>query len=469
MLGGIQLPVSAAAQTNGVTVSTRAGFMEALSKGQSPITVTTLISIGEDAEASGRMLPVKIPANTVIQGTAEGSISSRAPIQLEGDGICFQDIELTFNSSDALGSVPHREIFLAGHSLTLDNVKTYLKGSAGGFGGSTEEELLPTVYAGGYPNTAVGSNASLTVRNSNSQTMIQGIYMGHDAGNDSKVPYTGKAAVNLDAKAIVRDAVDTSRNSQADINITGTENQNAKTKTFNGNENTTLTISGASVGEARLAETRAAVTNIGNIVLKEKACLAPETDQFRNIELKSGACLDLNGIKTAEVTGNFAGETDSTAEQGILVLNQAGKLTIGGTITGKTQFQTGARLFPGAILSDQVYISANPNKAQETNFVLAQKSTEAGYELHYSNGIWTGYGATSDYRGIGSINISSSPSYVNLKNIAAKADESIPDETACFEVKWYDINGQEFSDSEVLDDMNSFYVTGYIICIQTDY
>ena len=121
----------------------------------------------------------------------------------------FQDIKVTFESSDALGSVPHREIFLAGHSLTFDNVKTYLEGGAdlgGGFGG-TEEELLPTVYAGGYTNTQIGNNASLTVRNSNSETMFQAVYMGHEAERDNKVPYLGTATVNLDTRVIVREKV----------------------------------------------------------------------------------------------------------------------------------------------------------------------------------------------------------------------------------------------------------------------
>lgn len=145
-------------EENGVTVSSQEEFMAALQQHKSPITVSSLVTIGKEADTDGRMIPVKIPADTVIRGTQNGILNCRSPIQLEGD-VIFQDIKVTFESSDALGSVPHREIFLAGHGLTLDNVKTYLEGSGGNLGGlgGSEKELLPTVYAGGYSNTQVGA------------------------------------------------------------------------------------------------------------------------------------------------------------------------------------------------------------------------------------------------------------------------------------------------------------------------
>ena len=157
MLGGIQMPVAVKAQESGqtsrsgVTVSTPEQFMAALQQKNSPITVNGLITIGKEADANGRMRPVKIPGGTVIKGSGTGSdLNARCPIQIDGDNVQFQNIKLTFESSTALGSVPHREIYLAGHSLTLDNVNTYLEGSdgsLGGFGGF-EAELLPSVYAG---------------------------------------------------------------------------------------------------------------------------------------------------------------------------------------------------------------------------------------------------------------------------------------------------------------------------------
>ena len=480
-MSGLQVPVSVQAQVeeqqtgesragqlygeNGVTVSKREEFMDALQKRQSPIIVTGLISIGDEAESDGRMRPVMFPENTVIQGsTPESGICSRGPIQLEGDGVCFQNIKLTFESSNALGSVPHREIFLAGHSLILDQVNTYLKGGEGlgGLGG-TEKELLPTVYAGGFSNTVIGGQASLTVRNSSDETMFQAIYMGHEAGDDNKVPYQGSSVLNLDAKALVRDAVDTSLNSKAEININGTENQYARAGGFYGNEDTVLTLSGVSIENAR-------AEGVGSVVLKDKACMSSAAEELQNVTLMNGACLDFNGVTDAVIAGNFTGVENPAEERGILVLNRQGTLTINGKVTGTTQFQTGHRLFPGGLVSDKTYISTNDGSGMAENFVLAQKSIDQGYELQYNAGKWTVCGGLEDFREIGRIDVSYAPEKVDLRKIQVEQDveDVIPDPETYFEITWYDENGEAFSDSDILNDC-WFYDPGYVILIRTDY
>ena len=481
LMSGLQVPVSVQAQVeeqqtgesragqlygeNGVTVSDRDGFMNALQKGQSPIIVTGLISIGDEEENDGRMRPVMFPENTVIQGsTPESGICSRGPIQLEGDGVCFQNIKLTFESSNALGSVPHREIFLAGHSLILDQVNTYLKGGEGlgGLGG-TEKELLPTVYAGGFSNTAIGVQASLTVRNSSDETMFQAIYMGHEAESDNKVPYRGNAVLNLDAKALVRDAVDTRLNSKAEININGTENQYARAGGFYGNEDTVLTLSGVSIENAR-------AEGVGSVVLKDKACMSSAAEELQNVTLMNGACLDFNGVTDAVIAGNFTGVENPSEERGILVLNRQGTLTINGKVTGTTQFQTGHRLFPGGLVSDKTYISTNDGSGMAENFVLAQKSIDQGYELQYNAGKWTVCGGLEDFREIGRIDVSYAPEKVDLRKIQVEqdAEDVIPDPGTYFEITWYDENGEAFSDSDILNNC-WFYDPGYVILIRTDY
>ena len=163
---------------------------------------------------------------------------------------------------------------LAGHSLTIDNVKTYLAGGDNSFGdlGGTEAELLPTVYAGGYTGTVNGKNASLTVVNSNEKTMFQGIYMGHGEGTDRKSPYQGSAQLKLDGKVIVRDSVDVSENSQAEIEITGGQ-YGTKAKTYLGNENTTLTLRQGILEDA-------SVKQVGNLVIDQGGCLGTVTGAF---------------------------------------------------------------------------------------------------------------------------------------------------------------------------------------------
>ncbi|MEY8391607.1 hypothetical protein AALA98_09575, partial [Lachnospiraceae bacterium 45-W7] len=459
---GRQTGSSAPAAEEGVVVSTRDEFMNALKQRQSPITVSNLISIGEEAGADKRMLPVVIPENTWIRGTNGGAISSRAPIQLEGDGVCFQDIELIFVSGSALGSVPHREIFLAGHSLTLDNVNTYLEGNPnlGAFGGG-EKELLPTVYAGGFSDTAVGQNASLTVKNSNDETMFQAIYMGNGRGTDNKVPYYGKAVLNLDAKAIVREGVDTVLNSEAEINITSAANDFVKLEDIYGNDNTTLTLIQGIMEHAK-------VEDVGNIVLKDRACISSSTQQFKNVTLGNGACLDLNGAGNAVLTGDFCGVEDPAAERGILVLDAEGSLTIAGKVTGTTQFQTGSRLFPGWLSPGKTYIYAEDGSGTVPNFILAQKSTDNGFELKYETDGWKVDGGQIDCAEIGRIEIVSAPSKVDLRKIPSQEDGSVPDENVYFEVKWYDLKGEAFSASDVLQEYG-FYEGNYVVKIRTDY
>lgn len=457
--GSVPVPLS---EENGVTVSTREEFMDALQQRKSPITVSSLVTIGKDVDTDHRMLPVKIPADTVIRGTQNGILNCRSPIQLEGD-VYFQDIEVTFESSDALGSVPHREIFLAGHSLTFDNVKTFLEGGGGdpgGFGG-TEEELLPTVYAGGYTNTQIGENASLTVRNSNSETMFQAVYMGHEAERDNKVPYLGTATVNLDTRVIVRGKVDTSKNSRAEINISGGVNDYARTKEYYGNENTTLTLSQSIIDGA-------VVEGVGNIVIADKGCLTSTTDTYGNVTLQRGGCLDVNGVGNVLISGDFTGVSDPQEERGILVVKQDGFITLDGKVTGTTQFQTKNRLFPGAFNIGWPYISAKAENVSIHNFVLSQKSIDMGYQLNYDKGNWTvGGTGQEEEKKIGEINIVSAPTEVNLNKIMETPDGTVPDENVYFEIIWKDMNGNEFSTDEVEELM--LYESDYIFKIKTEY
>ncbi len=398
----------------------------------------------------------------MIRGTPNGILNCRCPIQLEGD-VYFQDIEVTFESSDALGSVPHREIFLAGHSLTFDNVKTFLEGGGGdpgGFGG-TEEELLPTVYAGGYTNTQIGENASLTVRNSNSETMFQAVYMGHKAERDNKVPYLGTATVNLDTRVIVRGKVDTSKNSRAEINISGGVNDYARTKEYYGNENTTLTLSQSSIDGA-------VVEGVGNIVIADKGCLTSTTDTYRNVTLQRGGCLDVNSVGNVLISGDFTGVSDPQEERGILVVKQDGIVTLSGKVTGTTQFQTDNRLFPGSFNIGWPYISANAENAIANNFVLSQKSLDRGYKLNYNKGKWSVVWADQEEeKKIGEINIVSAPTEVNLNKIKETLDGTVPDENVYFEIIWTDTNGNEFSTDEV--EELALYESDYIFKIKTEY
>lgn len=473
--GEIQVQTASLSQSaeNSITDTTRDQFMTALEQRKSPIVVDGTISIGEDATSTGRMRPVEIPGDTVITGTAGSTLLCRGPIQIAGDNVSFRDIGLKFESTDALNSIPHREIFLAGHSLTLDNVSTYLEGGAGGGTslegiGGTEKELLPTVYGGGFNGTEIGSNASLTVQNSNSETMFKGIYMGNDAGSDDKVPYSGEAFLNLDTKVIVREGVFTEQNSRAAICVEGSGS--VINKKFYGNENTALTFKQCSMVEAQ-------IEGVGHILLDEGAYLAPLKDSFysfHNITLRNQACLDLNGISQAGITGDFTGGAYDPAnqmdERGILVLDQQGTLTIQGNVTGTTQFQTYNRMYPGMLFSGRQYIIAGRTDETENNFVLPEQSIQGGYELNYTGGAWTAYDPNAgevQLPEVGSIEILSAPEKVNVEKILEESDAVVAESVSGCKIIWRDTEGNPISQEEVEDQ--GFYGYDYVIGIKTEY
>lgn len=458
---------------NGVTVTTQEEFMAALEKKSSPIRVQGVegvITIGKETTSTGQMIPVGIPENTVIEGiTDDITLVCRSPIQIEGDNVCIKNIELHFTSTDGMNGVPHREIFLAGHSLILDNVDTYLEGGGNGLGGigGTEKELLPTVYGGGFSGTVIGNKASLTVQNANDKTMFKGIYMGHDAENDGKTPYSGEAVLKMDAKTVVREEISTKQNDRASILIQGTGS--AKMKTFRGNADTTLTLQQCTMSDA-------VTDNVGNILLDNGASLAPSAEllDIQNITLQNGACLDLNGIPQPRITGDFTGAGNASADQagqrGILVLDKEGTLTIQGKVAGTTWFQTGSAAVPGVLYRGGTYIIAERTDEEGQNFVLPNKYVENGYELKYEEGKWKVYNESAggdDIPQIERIEILSAPSKVNVAKIAEDADAEEAERASGCKIIWKASNGEPFSRDQVEEQW--LYGFDYVIVIKTEY
>ncbi len=455
-------PEVCAEEVTGVTVTTQEQFMSALNQGQSTIIVDGVITIGKEADSSGKMQPVVIPAGTVIKGTSNGSLNSRGPIQLGGDNVCFQDIELTFSSSSALGSVPHREIFLAGYALTLDNVSTYLEGAGGNLGGlgGSESELLPTVYAGAFEGTAVlGDNASLIVQNANSDTQFQGIYMGHDAGTDNKIPYAGQATVQLDCPFVATEGIHTEENTSASITIVG--DGTAIAPAFYGNDATTLTIDTCTT-------TQTEIDGVGTIVLDNGAWLQAKTTNLNHVTVKNGACLDFSELSDEISLKSFTGISASSATEtkGILSLDTEGSLTITGDVEGVAIFQTGGPALPGTVYAEHPYIKTGQPEEDEINFVFPQKTIDNGFELQYSEGAWT---AVSTYSGleIGEIRIDEAPESVNVETIVRDGESDVPNESAYFRITWYDKNGGAYSNEDA--EYNVLYQYDYVIAIKTEY
>ncbi len=462
----VVLPEEVKAEESGVVVTSATELKNALSSGNTLITISGEITVGDEADDSGKMIPLEIPANVTLQGAdSDAVLYCRCPVQIVGNNVTIRDLQMKFISSNALGSVAHREIFLAGHSLVLDNINTYQEGNNGSLGdlGGTEDELLPTVYAGGFEGTSVSEVASLTIQNATDKTRFQAIYMGHDEGNDSKVAYEEAADLSISSKTVVRDGVYTSQNTSADISVTGVEYSNLSAVAFYGNENTKLQISGVSVN-------RATVNQVGNVVIQEKGYLQLIAGNLNNVTLNSGACLDLNEMAEVTVSGNFTGGSyDGTTDtRGVLVMNKFGVLNMEGTVTGNTLLHTENRYFTGAYADSHVYIVASDKNADGTAFALPEDELEF-YELEYNAGEWTAYETgIGEYTPavIGGVEILSFPESVDVSKIFSS--NYIPANLAphCH-VVWKDENGTAYTVSEVYE--NSFFASDMVIAIRTEY
>lgn len=447
-------------QAASVIVTDRDEFVAALEQKQTSIIVDGTISVSVGELGSGKMLPAIIPAGTVITATEGSSLDFRCPIQLGGDGVIFKDITIHFSSSDALGSVPHREIFLAGYSLTLDNVSTYLEGSSGSLGGlgGTEDELLPTVYGGAFETTNrddMGDHASLTIRNSNSETMFKGIYMNHEEEYDSKMQYIGEVTVSLDSKVLVREGIHTELGATAHVTIsdvtTSNSNLTCMTTAFYGNEGTTVSFGQINVSDA-------VIDGVGQIILDEGAwiTLGADSPSLCNVTVLNGAKLDYSNTSEATIKGDFEGgeydEVNDIDTTGTLILDDEAQLTIGGSVSGSTKFEVSGNMTAGTD-----YIVAS--KTADNDFIINDWEKDTFYMSH-EEGKWYVYFVPFE---IGSVVVQESPLIVDINTVTYTVTSDSPG----LEVYWKDVEGNVYDADTVYYEY--LYSDAYVIVIKSEY
>lgn len=300
----------------------------------------------------GRMKPVLIGPGTEVVGEGNASLVFRSPMQLAGDGVSFQNIDMRFASADGNNSVPHREIFLAGYSLTLDNVSTSnpVRPGMGGIG-SSESDLLPLVFAGGYKsnssnnNYSIGSHAQLTVKNSgNGQTRFQAIYLSHEDMMDMlplvhapiASTYNGQATLTLDPKVQVVDGSKGSVNFPCGIFSEKTSNAriiyssasgtspSISPFTLQGNSNTTVILENCTL------DTRSKLYDVAQVEVGSGAEFKLDsTSSIQHLILKPNGKLSPNG--EALLHGNLVGGGTIYFEK------NADRLEIRGDVSGRTE------------------------------------------------------------------------------------------------------------------------------------
>ncbi len=431
---------------NEVTVSTANDFLREIRQGNKRIFVDGRIVLRDKADTDGRMPPIYFKENTEIIGASDDAkIVFSHPMQLDGDNVSFKNIEMHFESSDALDSVPHREIFLAGHHLILDNVNTYLKGGDGSFGGitGTEEELLPTVYAGGYRNTShMGNHAHLTIKNPNEHTLFQGIYLSHDAQSNTYTAYHGQATLQMGKRTNVREGVYANGSEKALIKIEGTTSDTASTTKFFGDQNTTLHLQDMQM-------TGSDIQGIGNIKLIGQAKLIPKSNTFQNIDVAPQATLDLSDAGNVIITGDFTGD-------GTLTLSKDNSVTIQGNVSGDKTFATSSTY----LTSNQTYIQTTSGNG---TFKLADNLKDR-YTLQKDGNIWKIYTQYIDGTAVelGGIMIHSAPSIIDLDKVPVE-DGAYKDEA--FEIICKDKEGNIISANKAKEEYLLWNTTG----IKTEY
>ena len=448
------------AQSDSVTVTSQSELESALNSGSTNIVISGSVTIAENSDET----PFMIPGGVTITGQDDNSgLVFRGAMQLAGDNVTFSGMHLHFISTDALQSAIHREIFLAGHSLILDSVDTYVQGGSGsglgGFGG-TEEELLPTVYAGAYKGSSIGSKASLTINNAIDKTMLKGVYMSHD-GDEGKVAYTGAAEVLIDAKTTVREGIHSENSSQADIKIQGTSQSisaGCKVSSFYGNDKTTLTLDKCLCN--------ADFKNIENIILDNEAGLSIISGNLKNITIKNKSFLDITTYGSSnfiEIEGDFTGSTSEQTDA-YLVTDNTRQLIINGNVTGKTAIAIDNKLFPKDYMSGCTYVTA-AGKSSAGSFISLKTGWILKYDIQDNNeASWTAQtGSDEQTKELARINIESAPDRVYLNNIFENDDYTIPDTDAAFYIKCYDANDNIISGEDIE------WLTDNVVIIKTEY
>lgn len=454
--------ISAQAETS-TTVSTFDDFFKALGK-YKHIIVAKSFQTAASSDKNGQTIPIDIPANTTIEGK-DGStvgIVCRGPIQLKGDNVTFKNLQLHFESSDAMGSVPQREIFLAGHSLTLDKVDTHLEGAGdtlGGFG-SSEKELLPTVYAGGfYTNTDIGTNASFTVINATSKTIIKDIIMGHDDNKNKYTAYTGKASLILNEYTQLRGTISTEASSSASILLTGTTKQDFAASSIIGNDNTTLTIDGCNT------TTKMPVNGIGNIHVTNSGTFAPsDTSNLNNISVDNGGFLDLTAMPDATINGNFTG--GNSTQKANIIVSRDGHININKTASGVSQLYitSSSQSCADTPFENFNYITAKGDSSN-AEFNFTDKLLKAGYSLVQNNNTWTcKYDAASAKDDIASIDVTDYPSDILIDKLPTDSND-IEENSPSMNITWKKSTGTPW-DKDIAAQ-HGFWE--YMAVVRTDY
>ena len=343
-------------------------------------------------------LPLMIDKNIMIEGEGDNAkLYTRAPIQLGAD-VTLKNIQLEMpNSNSLMPGVPEapptpadegifksgRTIYVAGNTLTLDNVNTRL--------GTSMDQLddRPFISGGSFwANKMSGNKSVVNIKNANEQTRFLGIYAG-DYWKETNVPFE----LNLDESTTNALLVD------YQLHTGGIINDYKGDVTINlGGATSKLTLDNTKhLGEVDVNITsqkyldNLSLGQVRNLTLSNHAHLnlsSTESFKVENLSVLDDAIVDFRKLKTnPKITGNLVGEKDNQVENlGAIYLNSTQTLEVTGEANGVFRLNNHERIPTYQILSkNHPYMIANKASTAELIINPANGQEDLGLRVTTSN------------------------------------------------------------------------------------
>ena len=315
----------------------------------------------------GSALPLIINKNVIIEGASgksplasdADSFSLRAPIQLDAN-VTFRNIKLELIPETTLGEASSNNgvlgevkplaatIFVAGNTLTLDNVNTKVGTSA------NQSSQRPYISGGSFKGVGnVGSKSIINIVNPNSETILSGIYAG-DYWNSR----TLNVEINLDGNVlenkIYTGGLNNTLNGTVSINLGDKSTVYSFDNTNHQGEINVRFRSGFTRDNVDL-------NNVDNLTIDEATKILLKKDSsfdLNNVTLKKNSLIDFREISgTPTVKGNFSGNDSS------ILLNDTQTLDIAGELTGISKLNYDSTVFKENLTVGHEYVKANSSSS----------------------------------------------------------------------------------------------------------
>ena len=425
-------------------------------------------------------LPLMINKNITIEGSsgklptdvdADGLVV-RAPIQL-GANVTFKNIKLQLVPQVVLGAGGRQNIlgaqspmaatiFVAGNTLTLDNVNTKVGTS------SLQDKDRPYISGGTYKNNGtLGEKSVINIINPNSQTKFAAIYAG-DYWNDRNIDveinlnssvlnnkiYTGGFSKKLTGNVSVRLGDKSNIYSFDKTNHSGNLNVTVDKDSYMDN----LDING--IDELTLDEN-------AKVILKKGSDL-----NIKNINIKKDSVLDLRKGNNLNLKGNLTG-ANNVNNAGCVLIASTQTLNISNEVIGITKLNHLNTIYSQVVANNHQYVKAN--KSSNGDFVL-DNIVHRGYILEKNisgnNKIWTvvkGNNIFKDFIWGSEYNEIIKPSKykdydISLSFINDKGANYIPynQDWDDFEFTLKKADGTILDEYSALDDMDICFIVNYL-------